>query len=197
MTAETDRARRDEDGGIRERILSAAISILREKGIQELSQVQVARRAEVRQSHLTYYFPKRYDLLEAVAVRVVDGIARSVREASARAAQDDGAAMLRHLADVITEPDHMRMFVGIVVVADANPECRVVLVRETLRMQAVLAEVLGGADAFERAGHVLAALWGLGVYRLAMGAPDDRMPMPPFLTDLLGTTKQRASGASG
>src|SRR5678815_5766477 len=41
-------------GGIRERILGAAMSILHEGGIQALSQIQVARRADVRQSHLTY-----------------------------------------------------------------------------------------------------------------------------------------------
>ncbi len=61
-------------GGVRDRILAAALALLRETGIQGLSQVQVARRARVRQSHLTYYFPRRHDLLAAVAVRFVDGM---------------------------------------------------------------------------------------------------------------------------
>jgi AcrR family transcriptional regulator len=186
MSPEAHAVRRDDDGGVRERILSSAIEILREKGIQEMSQLQVARRAKVRQSHLTYYFPKRQNLLEAVAVRFIDGLSESVRQASSKAKGHDTSAMMRHFAEVVTEPGHMRMFAGIAVVADSNPDCRVVLVRETLRMQAVLAEALGGEDAFERAGLVMAALWGLGLYAFVMAAPGNPEQVRMLLAELMG-----------
>jgi AcrR family transcriptional regulator len=150
-----------EDGGIRERILAAAMTILREDGIQGLSQVQVARRAKVRQSHLTYYFAKRHDLIEAVAIRFLEGVAHGLDETGAAV---DATPLLARLAAVIVEPRHMRMFTGVIVEADGDPKVRAILVRITLRIQAMLAAQLGGDDATERAGIILANLWGLGLY---------------------------------
>ena len=50
----------------RQRILDAAIRIARKSGIKALTQPRVAAAAGVRQSHLTYYFPRKADLLAAV-----------------------------------------------------------------------------------------------------------------------------------
>lgn len=158
-------------GGVRDRILNAALAILREDGIQELTQVQVARRAGVRQSHLTYYFPKRHDLLEAVSVRFIEGMERGLREVAAQAADGDAGELLGRIAVAIGEPGHMRMFTGVVVAADGDPALRAVIVRETRRVQKILAGVLGGDDAMQRAGLVLAAMWGLGFYEFAIGEP--------------------------
>jgi AcrR family transcriptional regulator len=160
-----------DNGGVRERILSAALAVLREDGIAELTQVQVARRAGVRQSHLTYYFPKRHDLLEAVSVRFIDGMERGLRELAAQAAGGDAGELLGRLAAAIGEPGHMRMFTGVVVAADGDPALRAVIVRETRRVQAILAGVLGGDDTMQRAGLLLAAMWGLGFYGFAIGEP--------------------------
>jgi len=52
----------------RERILHAAVSILNEEGFGALTQTRVAEQAGVRQSHITYYFPARNDLLRETAV---------------------------------------------------------------------------------------------------------------------------------
>ena len=56
----------------KEEILKAAIATLREDGISGFTQPRVAKRADVRQSHLTYYFPTRLALLEAVGRIAVD-----------------------------------------------------------------------------------------------------------------------------
>jgi AcrR family transcriptional regulator len=53
------------------------------------TQVAVAAAAGVRQSHLTYYFAKREDLLEAVAGRAVGEIACEVGRAVARSGSRD------------------------------------------------------------------------------------------------------------
>lgn len=50
----------------RSRLLAAAIELLLAEGIHALSQPRVAAAAGLRQSHLTYYFPTRVDLLKAV-----------------------------------------------------------------------------------------------------------------------------------
>ena len=59
----TERMPRDD---IRHKLLDAALEVLLCKGIQAFTQARVAERAGVRQSHLTYYFPTRSDLLKAV-----------------------------------------------------------------------------------------------------------------------------------
>lgn len=52
----------------RERILHAAVALLNDEGFSSLTQQRVAKRAGVRQSHITYYFPVRNDLLRETAV---------------------------------------------------------------------------------------------------------------------------------
>lgn len=51
---------------VRSNLLSAAHQLWCEHGVQALTQQRVAASAGVRQSHLTYYFPTRNDLLRAV-----------------------------------------------------------------------------------------------------------------------------------
>jgi AcrR family transcriptional regulator len=175
----------DQSGGIRERVLNAAVAILREEGIQGLSQVQVARRARVRQSHLTYYFPRRHDLVEAVAVQFIDGILGGLQEAAGAAAEVP-RAMLQRIADAIADQAHMRMFIGVIVESDGDPELRSIVVRQTLRLRSMLAQLVGGKDAQDRAALVLASLWGLGLYNFVVRPKRGAVIPPPLLACLAG-----------
>jgi AcrR family transcriptional regulator len=181
----------EETRGIREQILGAAMAILHEDGIRGLSQVQVARRAEVRQSHLTYYFPRRCDLLEAVAVRFVDGVVRNIGEVAARAAPGDTSATLRRVADAITDRGHMRMFIGVIIEADGDPEVRKVVLRETRRVQSALAELLGGENALDRASLTLTSLWGVGLYDFVFQLPAHRTTLMRSVLSWLGEPTRR------
>ena len=169
-------------GGVRERILHAAIAVLGESGLQQLTQPQIAERAGVRQSHLTYYFPTRQELLEAVTARVVDGIASGVRHAVGDEREPDHGPMLARLAAAVGEHAHMRMFLGLIVEADGDPTLRGLLVGGMRRLETVLADVLGGADATERARLVLAAVWGLGLYRFLVRPSPKSDLAGPFLS---------------
>jgi AcrR family transcriptional regulator len=51
----------------RTRILTAGVEVLHSDGFAALTQHAVAEKAGVRQSHITYYFPTRLDLLQATA----------------------------------------------------------------------------------------------------------------------------------
>ena len=53
---------------VRDRIVAAAVELLHERGIHALTQARVSELAGVRQSHLTYYFPTRVDLLQHAVV---------------------------------------------------------------------------------------------------------------------------------
>lgn len=180
-----------EDESVRERILMAAMDTLREDGIQGLSQVQVARRAEVRQSHLTYYFPKRDDLIGAVAARFIEHTFGTLDRAANAASPDELQDVLRRAAAAVGDEGHMRMFTGVIVEADGNPELRAILVRVTKQLQATLAARLGGEDAAERARLVLASLWGLGLYDFLV-RPRRRTPLAASLLACLGAPSRSA-----
>ncbi|MEO7253460.1 MAG: TetR/AcrR family transcriptional regulator, partial [Casimicrobium sp.] len=70
------------DASVRDKILTAANEILLTLGFSALTQQSVAGRAGVRQSHLTYYFPTRNDLLRGTAQFGVEVMFRSVTEPS-------------------------------------------------------------------------------------------------------------------
>src|SRR3970040_2515231 len=60
---------------VRARILEAARGLLAESGAHERTQPKVSKAAGVRQSHLTYYFPTRADLLQEVARYSIEKLA--------------------------------------------------------------------------------------------------------------------------
>lgn len=58
--------------GVRQRIVDAALELAQTVGVQGMSQARVAAAAGVRQSHLTYYFPTRADLIQATVHAIRD-----------------------------------------------------------------------------------------------------------------------------
>src|SRR5204862_155958 len=71
---------------VRSRILEAALGLLAESGAHELTQPRVARAAGVRQSHLTYYFPTRAALMQAVARHSIERLAGDLARRQGRRA---------------------------------------------------------------------------------------------------------------
>ena len=71
------------DASVREKILTAANEILLTVGFSALTQQAVAARAGVRQSHLTYYFPTRNDLLRGTAQFGVEAMFLPMAETAA------------------------------------------------------------------------------------------------------------------
>ena len=181
MAMATRRPHPDTAGGVAERILDAALALLRESGVQRLTQTEVATRAGVRQSHLTYYFPTREDLLAAVTTRAVEGIAAGVRRVVGEPADAAPGTVPARLASAVADLEHMRMFVGLIVEADGDPTLRAMLVAGTQRLERELADALGGTGASERARLVLAAVWGLGLYRFVVRPPPRADPTSSYV----------------
>jgi AcrR family transcriptional regulator len=172
--------------GVRDRILDAALAVLRESGLQGFTQVRVAERAGVRQSHLTYYFPAREDLVAAVAAHVLDGVVSQVQTAVADAARGTTATLLTRVVMAVANIGQMRAFVGLVVEADAEPTLRPLLVAGAQQVEAAVAATLGGEDAADRARMILAATWGLGLYQLAVRPARPADPTRGYLAWLTG-----------
>jgi AcrR family transcriptional regulator len=99
----------------REVILAAAVATLREVGYSGFTQPRVAKRAEVRQSHLTYYFPTRLALLEAVARIVVENqlalLDESLQVSSVQAA-------MKAMTSVVVRPENTRVLMALAQAAD-------------------------------------------------------------------------------
>lgn len=97
-----------------ERILEAALRLLAESGAHELTQPKVARAAGVRQSHLTYYFPTRGELLQEVARYSIEKLAGQL----AHARPD---AMAEGIAAGAADKRRSRVMLGLVASADRDP----------------------------------------------------------------------------
>jgi hypothetical protein len=90
----------------------------------------------------------------------------------------------------------MRMFTGVIVEADGDPELRSMMVRQTQRLQLALATLLGGDDATDHAALVLATLWGVGLHEFVV-RPARRSAMMPTVLDWLAERRKTAPKGRG
>jgi AcrR family transcriptional regulator len=108
---------------VRARILDAALDLLARGGAAELTQPRIARAAGVRQSHLTYYFPTRAELLQAVAYRSIDALASTLMRA-ARGGRLGPDALPAALTKAIIDKGRTRTMLALVGAADRDPAVR-------------------------------------------------------------------------
>jgi AcrR family transcriptional regulator len=128
----------------RESLLEAAIAAVREGGYAALTQPKVAARAGMSQSHLTYYFPTRSDLVQAVAERIVR---TQLARVDTQAVPLSREAALKNVTALVTATETTRVFMALVLAADAEPSA-----------SAPLGELVSGMR--QRVTYLLAALSG-------------------------------------
>jgi AcrR family transcriptional regulator len=107
-------------GPARSRLLCAALQVLHEKGVMALTQTNVAAAAGLRQSHLTYYFPTRTDLLKAIvehAAGAVLGLVGGKPEFPARSLADLRTRLIKDVSDVRMP----RLMLAMSVASDEDP----------------------------------------------------------------------------
>ena len=102
---------------VRERILEAALGLLAESGVHELTQPRVAKAAGVRQSHLTYYFPTRGELLQEVA-------RHSIEKLAGQLAHGKPGALPAAIAAGAADKRRSRIMLGLVAAADRDPQIK-------------------------------------------------------------------------
>ena len=111
--------------GIREDILIAGSQQLREKGVTALTQPQIAEAAGIKQSHLTYYFPKRANLLFAIAeftmTTLMDSVAAQLQD------KPQGKTLADAVSKIMIDGFPPRVFLGLIVAADSDPDIRKLL----------------------------------------------------------------------
>jgi len=152
---------------VRDRILDAALVVFQNEGFGGFTQCRVAAQAEVRQSHVTYYFPTRADLIEATANRHLDRLSAGLAAARERDPEWGTGKLFSWMASQLTDPTHMRMLLAMIVEGDRDPAIAGVMARGTERVRSAIAAALGGPDAEARARVIQTVAWGLGLYTFA------------------------------
>lgn len=153
---------------IKEDILAAGVVLLRERGIAALTQPQVAKAAGVKQSHLTYYFPTRADLLLGIAEQSITEVMTNLTERMTRHATP--ATLAATFVEVMIDGVPPRVMIGLIVAADADPKIRQhmrKLTGDIRRRIVALLEKSGLADAENAALLFHAAVVGLAVMHQA------------------------------
>ena len=128
---------------VRRRILDTAYNLLAEHGVAHLTQPRVSRAAGVRQSHLTYYFPRRSDLLLALARHSMEFLAGPMTSQARR-----GSMPPQHIDDVfmqaLSDRRRVRAVLGLIAAADEDPAVREALRDLIKRVRARLADLFAG-----------------------------------------------------
>lgn len=149
---------------IKESILQAGATLLREQGIASLTQPKVSRAAGVKQSHLTYYFPRRSDLLLGIAEHTFEAVTTELAARLQKESLQD--AFLHTVTSAMLEGLPPRILLGLVVAADGEPQLRAPLrkfIRHVRgRIQTLLARA-GVGDSPASALQLHATLIGLAV----------------------------------
>lgn len=116
---------------VRERLLAAAMQLVKDEGLPGLSQARVAASAGLRQSHLTYYFPTRKDLLQAIAQTIHAGMLEALQiTTAAHGEKTPSLSKLRAMfIERIREPITARMMLTLILAADEDPSLRCWLVQ--------------------------------------------------------------------
>jgi AcrR family transcriptional regulator len=105
----------------RQDILNASLGVLRASGYAGFTQPRVAAEVGLRQSHLTYYFPTRVDLLAAVARVAIDRQLVAIDSILAASSVREAAKVI---ANVAVRHENTRVIMALVQAADQEPALR-------------------------------------------------------------------------
>lgn len=144
---------------LRQRIAETAAEILFHHGSKRLSQLEVAKALGIRQSHLTYYYPRRADLLAAVADHFLAHVAEEFAARSPAGAPSE--AFVAELGRRMTVPGALRAFFGLLIEADEDDALRRPLSAHLEQLTAVVAAELGRPAADPDVRLFVTALRGL------------------------------------
>jgi AcrR family transcriptional regulator len=151
----------------RKAILEAGVALLRENGLAALTQPKIAAKTGLRQSHLTYYYPTRADLLTAVTRVAIEAQLKAVRSLVKVASSQRKASSA--IASVTVLHENTRVLAALNQAADQEPSVRTLfneLGGFTTELQAMLQKL--GLPADEPQVDLIHALFvGLSIIDLA------------------------------
>jgi AcrR family transcriptional regulator len=132
--------------------LNAALDIIEQEGVEALTQPRVAKAAGVRQSHLTYYFPRKADLFVAL-----------LQASHARAPRAGDADPIAEAKALIFDRRRMRFFLAIVLCAAEVEELRPILAAHARELTARISAAFGRSADDPAAAAFVDLLRGVGL----------------------------------
>lgn len=184
-TAVESAATGDPGDGTRERILDAAVEVLGEVGYGHFSVQKVARRAGVYQGNITYYWPRRRDLVLALALQVIGEYRSTCLAALDGATASDAGraeAVVRAMVDEAVQPARVRILPELWSMANTDPEIARAVIRSHDDVLEAMLDALG-VDRTDRAGsaaHQVLLLVGAAIQGLT-AVHGHRSPDDPLL----------------
>lgn len=108
---------------VSERLLAAAMIVIQTEGLQRMSQARVAQLAGLRQSHLTYYFPTRKDLLKALVETIHQQLQQSMQMVGMSLTPTQAAqhAAREFFVEKVREPTLARLMLALMNLAEEDP----------------------------------------------------------------------------
>jgi AcrR family transcriptional regulator len=157
---------------VRERILDAAVSVLENSGLRKFAQPHIAKVAGVAQGHLTYYFPKRQDLVSALLTKFIELVKDDLPQALIDGAHDRVDTMraraLRVAAHILKNRQRARMLLGLIVESENDPQLREDLAENLKFVRSMLAKFLGRSPKDPDVEIAMAMFLGVGLQHLVL-----------------------------
>lgn len=160
--------KREDSSLRREQILTAAMEVLSQRGLKGLSQAKVATRAGMRQSHLTYYFPKRADLLAGLLQWHIDKAAAGLADI---APNEKPANIERALQVLCSDVPRMRFFLSLLLEAEQDDQLKRQLAIHLQQFNTLVARYFGRPADDPQVTAFLNTLRGYGMANMVLEQP--------------------------
>ncbi|MBY0472433.1 hypothetical protein K2X30_14810 [bacterium] len=159
---------------LKTRIVRSATGILRKSGLKRMAQAEVAKKANIRQSHLTYYFPTRSDLVIEVARNALGPLRETLGSfVSPKIQHVLDSKIQKVVASICNDVGRTRALLGLMVESDEDQKLKneiLSVVKEQINMVALL---LGKSKEDPQVQLVNAALMGTGFLRYLDAHPPE------------------------
>lgn len=155
---------------LKERLVDAALRLLEEEGPKAFSQTRVAKEAGIQQGHLTYYFPRKADLVAAVLERFAEEGDATFRKLADKLAGSERAVVeavaIHQVRTLIRDQRRTRALLSLLVQGFEDPDILKTLEERGLTNKVFLAGFLGRAPDDEDVELAFATLRGLAIQNL-------------------------------
>jgi DNA-binding transcriptional regulator YbjK len=154
---------------LRGRIVDAALRLLERDGVRGFRQTKVAEEAGIDQGHLTYYFPRRQDLLSGVLSHFAERASRGGAKLQALHAADPEAArgrLTEFAREMVKDRRRTRLLLALGMEVQGSPTGLRVIADQFQRQRRGLALIFGRAEDDPEVALALVALRGLALEHL-------------------------------
>lgn len=154
----------------RQLILDTALDIIETEGMKALTQPRIAKIAGLRQSNLTYYFPRKADLYIALL--------EASHERAEQRHKNTKVSLAAMLTALFFTPERMRFFLAIALEVSDDPELTHVMAAHAAGLSGTVADRLGLLDNDDRVIAFIDELRGIGI----RGLLEPQMTAHPEIT---------------